>query len=91
MIETNEAIVQDQLLPSSVPGKVRVIYPRGSQTLYAAGADGVRITDPNETSLAKDGAWQQAILVNGGSGVLFLSDTPTSLPTILLGANLKAL
>ena len=87
----DEAIVQDQLLPSQAAGKVRVIYPRGSQTILAFGSNGQPVMDPAEHAINKDGAWQQGTVVNGGSGVLFCSDTPTSVPTIVLGANLKAL
>ena len=91
MIPNDEAIVQDQLLPSTAAGKVRVVYPRGSQTILAFGSNGQNVTDPAEHTLDKDGAWQQGEVVNGGSGVKFCSDTPTSVPTVVLGANLKAL
>ena len=87
MIANDEAIVQDQLMTSAAAGKVRVHYPRGAATIMSIGPDGVIQSRPDSS----DGPWEQATIVNGGSGVLFLSDTPTSKPTILLGANLKAL
>jgi hypothetical protein len=91
MIANDECITQDQLITSANAGKVRVVYPRGSQTILAFGSNGQNVVDPTEHTIDKDGAWQQATVVNGGSGVLFLSDTPTSVPTVILGANLKAL
>jgi len=90
MIDNPACITQDMLLPSTAAGKVRVCYPRGSQTLLVIGADGVRITDPSQTSLDKDGAWQQAAVLPTGN-LLYLSDTAEAVPTLVLGAGLKPL
>jgi len=87
MISNDEAIVQDQLMPSAAGGKVRVHYPRGSNTVLTIDDKGVVSTQAD----TNDGAWQQATVVNGGSGLLYCSDQAGSVPTIVLGANLKAL
>lgn len=88
MIADNyEVIVQDQLIKSAVPGKVRARYPRGTDTQLQVGADGAMHIQTNPDA---DGAFEQATVLPNGN-LLYCSDTPTSVPTIVLGANLKPL
>jgi len=86
MLTNTEVVVQDQLIASGAGGKVRVHYPRGSNTLISIGSDGVIQSRPDSS----DGAWEQATVLPNGN-LLYLSDTPTSIGTVILGANLKAL
>lgn len=86
LIEANECISQDMLLPSAAAGKVRAQYPRGSKTVLTIDDAGTVSVQPD----TNDGAWQQATILPSGS-LQYLSDQPASKPTIVLGANLKAL
>lgn len=86
MIENTEVIAQDQLIPSADPKRVRVQYPRGSTTLLAFDNQGRRVSSDGDA----DGAYQRATVLSNGN-LLFLSDRPDSIPTIVLGAALIAL
>lgn len=86
MIGMQEVIIQDQLKRSSNPGKVNVVYPRGS-TYHLS----VNIDDPNPTPVidktGSDGAYQQFdVLPNGNLKIQ--GDRPTSVGYVILGANL---
>jgi hypothetical protein len=87
-LEPTTPVLRDQLLSSADPACVRVIWPRGSKTLLVFNNAGERVTDPNETSLDKDGAWQRAKITDDGD-VLWLSDTPDSVPALVKGEGLK--
>lgn len=86
VIQNTEIVVQDQLIASADAGKVRVRHPRGTNTVLSIGNDGALHHAP-ETA---DGAWERATVLPNGN-LLFLSDTPDSMPTMVLGASLKAL
>ena len=91
MIANTEVVTQDMVMPSqAAPGKVLVKYPRGGATILTIDNSGTAslraLTDP----AGYDGAWQQATVLPNGN-LLYCSDTPNSLPTLVLGAGLHPL
>lgn len=86
MITFTEVVTQDMLVASAgSPGKVLVNYPRGNTT-------GSRLGFDNSGALAiqtgsPDGSWQQATVLPNGN-LLFCSDTPDAVPTLVPGGGL---
>lgn len=83
MITNYEAIVQDQLTSSALPGKVRVRYPRGATTVLSVDTNGV-VSIKDDTS---DGSYEAASVLSNGN-LLYLADRVDSIGTIVLGAAL---
>lgn len=86
MISNEICVVQDQLVSSKAPGKIRVRYPRGAQTTLGFDNTGVITIEGPDA----DGSYQQGTILPNGN-VLYLSDQPDSVPTLVLGAGLVGL
>lgn len=86
MILNYETIAQDQLISSALSGKVRAVYPRGSQTVLSIDTNGIASLMP----MSANGAYEAAAVLSNGN-LLYLADRVDSVPTIVLGAALISL
>ncbi len=86
VVDNPFVIAQDQLVPSTAPGKVRVRYPRGSLTVLSIDTNGQSyLGKPDD-----DGVYQQFVVLSNGN-LLSLADRVDSVPSIVLGAGLVGL